>query len=235
MSGKDASRKKIKSRPKSQHEAKHYPHIGRKEEEPDAAFWAELYRTGDTGWDQGGPSPALVDFLKNDLGPGRAVPFRSGRALVPGCGHGHDARALAADGFEVIGLDVVKKAVKEAARTADADGLKNIRFEQADFLNLPTRLRGPYDLIFENTFFCAIDPAHRDRYVETATSLLKPGGFLLGVFYNIRPETGPPFGATRDELIDRFSPRFSLVLDRVPRSIPRREGKELLMLWRRKK
>ncbi|HTN43690.1 MAG TPA: methyltransferase domain-containing protein [Nitrospiria bacterium] len=214
---------------------KHYPHIGRKEQEVDAAFWAELYRNGDTGWDQGGASPGLVDFLKNDSGSGRAVPFRYGRALVPGCGHGHDARALASAGFDVIGLDVVKKAVEEATRLADLEGLKNARFEQADFLHLPARLRGPYDLIFENTFFCAIDPDHRDRYVEAAASLLKPDGILLGVFYAIRPETGPPFGATRDELLDRFSHRFKLVLDRVPRSIPRREGKELLMLWRRKK
>jgi SAM-dependent methyltransferase len=133
----------------------------------------------------------------------------------------------------VIGLDVVKKAVEEATRLAGMEGLKNVRFEQADFLHPPARLRGPYDLIFENTFFCAIDPDHRDRYVESAAGLLKPGGFLLGVFYTIRPETGPPFGATRDELIDRFGHRFKRVLDRVPRSIPRREGKELLMLWQR--
>jgi SAM-dependent methyltransferase len=219
----------------TQRNKKDYPHIGRKEAEPNAAFWAELYRNGDTGWDQGGPSPGLVDFLKNDVGAGHAVPLQSGRVLVPGCGHGHDARALAAAGFDVTGLDVVTKAVEESSRLAEADGLKNFRFEQADFLNLPSRLRGPYDLIFENTFFCAIDPDHRDRYVETAAGLLKPEGFLLGVFYTIRPETGPPFGATRDELLDRFVHRFKLVLDRVPRSITRREGKELLMLWQRKK
>jgi len=219
----------------TQRKKKTYPHIGRKEEEPDAAFWAELYRNGDTGWDQGGPSLGLVDFLEKDVGAVREPPLRPGTALVPGCGHGHDARALAAAGFDVIGLDVVKKAVEEAARMAKAEGLKKIRFVQADFLNLPKTLRGPYDLIFENTFFCAIDPDHRDRYVESAAKVLKPGGFLLGVFYNIKPETGPPFGATRDELIDRFGHRFTLILDRVPRSIPRREGKELLMLWQRKK
>lgn len=218
----------------TQRDKKIYPHIGRKEKDPDADFWAELYRTGDTGWDQGGPSPGLVDFLNKDLGPGRAVPFRSGRALVPGCGRGHDARALAAAGFTVIGLDVVKEAVEEAARMAGVEGLKTIRFAQADFLDLPNRLRGPFDLIFENTFFCAIDPDHRDQYVEAAANLLTPGGFLLGVFYNIQPETGPPFGATREELLDRFGQHFTPILDRVPRSIPRREGKEILMLWQRR-
>lgn len=218
----------------TERDRKIYPHIGRKEKDPDAAFWAELYRTGDTGWDQGGPSPGLIDFLNNDLGPGRAVPFRSGRALVPGCGRGHDARALAAAGFTVVGLDVVKGAVEEAARMAEAENLKTIRYAQADFLDLPTSQRGPYDLIFENTFFCAIDPDHRNRYVEAAANLMAPAGFLLGVFYNIQPETGPPFGATREELLDRFGRRFRLILDRVPPSVPRREGKELLMLWQRK-
>lgn len=219
----------------TQRDKKTYPHFGRKEKEPDAAFWAELYRSGDTGWDQGGPSPGLVDFLKEPVGAHGRAPLRPGLALVPGCGHGHDGRALAAAGFEVIGLDVVKKAVEDASRMTEAEGFKNVRFERADFLHLPARLRGPYDLIFENTFFCAIDPDHRDRYVDTAADLLKPGGLLLGVFYNIQPETGPPFGATREELLDRFSRRLTLVLDRVPRSIPRREGKELLMLWQRKK
>jgi methyl halide transferase len=218
----------------TQRDKKIYPHIGRKEKDPDADFWAELYRNGDTGWDQGGPSPGLVDFLNRDVGAGRVMPFQSGRALVPGCGRGHDARALAAAGFTVIGLDVVKGAVEEAARMAEAEGLKRIRFAQADFLHLPAPLRGPYDLIFENTFFCAIDPDHRNRYVEAAANLLAAAGFLLGVFYNIQPETGPPFGATREELLDRFGRRFRLILDRVPSSIPRREGKELLMLWQRK-
>ncbi|HEY4485336.1 MAG TPA: hypothetical protein VI702_03300 [Nitrospiria bacterium] len=69
--------------------------MGRQEKEPDAAFWAGLYRTGDTGWDQGGPSPGLVDFLGKNVGTVREPPLRLGTALVPGCGHGHDARAAA--------------------------------------------------------------------------------------------------------------------------------------------
>ena len=206
---------------------KDYTHIGRKEKEVDAAFWKELYRIGDTGWDQGDASPGLVDFLKEKN-------YKTGRVLVPGCGRGHDARALAKAGFDVIGIDLVETAVMEASQLAISEGYANIRFEQSDFFNMPTHLQGPYDLIFEHTFFCAIDPAMRNLYVETASGLLKKEGDLLGVFYNIQPESGPPFGTTREELMERFSPRFTLLFECMPRSFSEREGEELLMLWRKR-
>lgn len=210
-----------------QKKEKYYPHIGRKENDLDVAFWAELYRAGDTGWDQGDASPGLVDFLREHKP-------KPGRVLVPGCGRGHDARALAKAGHDVIGVDIVETAVTEASQLAISEGVTNVRFEFADFFDMPVHLRGPYDLIFEHTFFCAIDPAMRDRYIKTVANLLKKDGFLLGVFYNIQPETGPPFGTTREELIERFGPSFTLLLEYVPRSFPDRDGKELLMLWQRK-
>jgi len=205
---------------------KQYPHIGRKDNDVGAEFWAGRYQAGETGWDHGEASPGLVDFLATRS-------YRPGTVVVPGCGRGHDARVLAKAGFEVIGLDVVPQAVEEARRLAKAEGLRSIQFEQGDFFNLAPVLRGPYDWLFEHTFFCAIDPAMRDRYVETVAALIKPGGYLLGVFYHIQPESGPPFGTTREELIERFTPQFSLQYESVPRSYESRKGKELLMLWQR--
>ena len=212
-----------------------YPHIGRKECELDAGFWSGLYQSGETGWDQGGPSPGLADFLSSNP-PGNPLgnPPASGRVLVPGCGRGHDARAFASAGFEVVAVDFVEMAIREAIRLAHSAGHRSIRFEQADFLKLPARLHGPYDLLFEHTFFCAIDPKDRNRYVKTAARLLRPGGYLLGIFYNIQPETGPPFGSTREELVERFSSCFELRQDHIPRSRENRSGKELLMLWQRR-
>lgn len=204
-----------------------YSHTGRKEEEVGPEFWAGRYQAGETRWDHGEASPGLVDFLKTQS-------YRPGMVLVPGCGRGHDARALAKAGFDVVGLDVVPQAVEEARKLAQADGLVSIRFEQGNFFDLPPSLRGPYDWFFEHTFFCAIDPVLRDRYVETAAGLIKPGGHLLGVFYHIQPETGPPFGTTREELLERFTSMFSLQYECVPRSYESRKGKELLMLWRKR-
>lgn len=203
------------------------PHTGRKEHEVDPAFWIARYAAGDTGWDKGEASPGLVDFLVEN----EAV--MPGTVLVPGCGHGHDARALAAAGFEVTAFDVAPAAIERARALAAAERTP-VRFEAADFFELPAALRGPYDWLFEHTFFCAIDPARRAAYVRTVTELVRPGGHLLGVFYHIQPETGPPFGTTRAELLARFEPAFTLVHESVPRSYPTRVGKELLMLWRRK-
>ncbi len=203
-----------------------YRHVGRKKHPVNAAFWQRCYVKGDAFWDHGEPSPGLVDFLKKN----RRAP---GPTLVPGCGFGHDCRELARHGFTVIGLDISARAVAEAAKLARADGVRVI-YRYGDFLNLGDRYRGRFDWLFEHTCFCAIDPALRDRYVIAAARVLRRGGHLLGVFYNIQPKSGPPFGTTREELLDRFRPYFRLLSSIVPRSYPNRAGKELLMLWRKK-
>ena len=59
--------------------------------------WEAQYEKGETPWEKGAPSPGLVDFL--------ATEPVCGRVLVPGCGFGHDVRALAATAQEVVGLD----------------------------------------------------------------------------------------------------------------------------------
>jgi hypothetical protein len=213
-------------------------HTGRAEGDVGPAFWAGRYQAGETGWDHGEASPGLIDFLNTHVGAQHAAPLRTGTILVPGCGRGHDARALANAGFAVTAIDVVQQAIDDARRLAASDAEARqaapVRYEIADFFNLPAALRGPYDWLFEHTFFCAIDPALRDRYLETVTALIRPSGRLLGIFYNIQPDTGPPFGTTREELNERFASNFSLEYESVPRSYESRTGKELLMLWRRR-
>ncbi len=189
--------------------------------------WEALYQARDTRWDKGEPTPALVDFLRDHPD----LVQRGGTVAVPGCGRGHDVRAWAEAGFRARGYDLAPTAVAEASQLHA--GVDRAVFAQADFLR--GKARGPFDWLFEHTLFCAISPEMRDRYVRAAARWVKPGGHYFAVNY-LQPQDhfGPPFGATVEELIARFSPHFELVKHWVPRSFPSRRDRERCFLWRRR-
>jgi SAM-dependent methyltransferase len=184
--------------------------------------WEARYQTGDMPWEKGKASPGLVDFLASH------PELPRGTVGVPGCGTGHDARAWAKAGFEAHGYDIAPSAVRQA-RDRTPPGLK-ADFAQRDFLRDEPPFR--FDWIFEHTLFCAIEPKDRDQYVKAVLRWLKPGGNYLAVNYLIPDTDGPPFGTTREELLDRFSPHFELFADWVPRSYENRTGLERMFWWR---
>jgi len=187
--------------------------------------WNRRYADCDTPWDKGAAHPVLRDMITHGA--------LGGRVLVPGCGAGHDVRALAERGLDVTGLDVAPLAI-EAARSFPRTGSEN--YALGDFFSLPPELRGSYDGVFEHTCFCAIDPARRADYVEAVAAALRPGGRLLSVFFT-DPDNGgegPPFGCTVAELDALFGRRFRLLEEhRELPTYPEREGRELLRLYER--
>lgn len=191
----------------------------------DPRFWQERYESGETRWDKGAPAPPLVSFLKD-----RAV---VGRVLVPGCGSGHDVRALSEQGAEVTGLDFAAGAI-DAARAIRPVGSESYVLE--DFLNCPGMLKGGFDWIFEHTCFCAIEPSRRRDYVKACIHCLRPGGRLLAVFYletGDPPDVGPPFATDREEILSLFGSYFEVEQEGIPKdAYPGREGKEWLWMGR---
>lgn len=190
------------------------------------ADWESRYETGDTPWDKGAPHPALVDLL-------RESPV-AGRVLVPGCGTGHDVRALAAAGAEVTGLDIAPRAVRAAQVFERVAGESYV---VGDLFDLPEAMRGSFDCVWEHTCFCAIDPALRERYVEAVAGALKPGGNLLAVFYldpgHASPDEGPPFAVSVAEVDRLFLGHFELVREwPPPATYPGREDRELMRSMR---
>lgn len=187
--------------------------------------WNRRYFEGDTPWDKGEAHPAI--------GLALAEGVLSGSVLVPGCGTGHDVRALAAAGLDVLGLDIAPLALDRARSHAPAG---SERYLLGDLFHLPAGLRGSFDGVFEHTCFCAIDPARRHDYVEAVASALKPNGRLLAVFFT-NPDNdgnGPPFGCTRGEIDELFAPRFRQVREwgGAP-TYAERQGRELLRLLER--
>ena len=191
--------------------------------------WQRRYEQNDTPWDKGVPAPALVRFLQD-----HAI---SGRVLVPGCGRGHEVRALAQQpGCSAVGLDLSPIAVAEASELAARAGLgETASFIVGDFFQLPPEMNGSFDWLVEHTCFCAIDPLMRPSYAAAVAGALKPGGHLFAIFYlDPAQDRQPPFGVAVAELDGLFSPSFALVRQWVPaRTFAGRESRELVRLLRR--
>jgi len=189
--------------------------------------WDELYRRRETPWEKGKPHPALVDFLAENGS-------LTGEIFVPGCGSGHDVRALSTAENNVLGVDIAPSAIRKA------EALPKVAHEEyrlADLFDLPNELDGRFDWIFEHTCFCAIEPVRRRAYVETIVRLLKPGGKLLAIFF-INPdhdEAGPPHRVSTAELEEFFGRTFALECEWVPATThPGREQRELMRILKRR-
>ena len=189
------------------------------------SHWNDRWTAKDTPWDLAAPSPPIARALREGL----IVP--PGRAVVVGCGAGHDARAVAAAGFDTVGIDFSPAAVARAREFAAAEA-SSARFEVADLFDLPAGVRGA-DLVVEHTLFCAVHPRDRDRYVDAVADVLRPGGRLLALFWLIRTETGPPFGASEPEILHRFERRFRFLHRERPADSLETRPHEMLCLLER--
>jgi SAM-dependent methyltransferase len=200
-------------------------------------FWQGRYETGQTPWDLGGPSPHFETLLSRK--PDWLCP---GRIAVLGAGRGHDAALFARAGFEVTGFDYAPGAVAEAQRLYPAGNAADqnqnaLNFVQADVFELASPdspWRGQFDYILEHTCFCAIFPSDRESYARSAANLLKPGGLLMGVFWDHADTDGPPFSTTEADILETFGPAFEPVsMEPLPPAADR-SGIERLVILKRK-
>lgn len=191
--------------------------------------WEKRWQTGQTGWDLGAASPPLTAYA-DQIPPEK----RNLRVLIPGCGNGYEALHLLRLGFtDVTMVDIAPTAVERLRQRLDASmpGWKaHLQVICADFF----ALEGPFDLILEQTFFCALDPALRPDYVRKMHDLLPPGGTLAGVLFDREFEGGPPFGGDTAEYAALFRPLFQIrSLAPCYNSIPPRAGSEVFFILKK--
>ena len=102
--------------------------------------WNASYAEGNLPWDTGTPDEHLVAAVR----AGHVAPAR---ALEIGCGTGTNALWLAAQGFDVLGVDVSPLAIEKAR--AKAAAARNVRFDVVDFL-AATPAGAPFDFVFDS-------------------------------------------------------------------------------------
>ncbi len=197
--------------------------------------WDKRYRDQDIPWDKGAPAPILERLLNGSSPDGFPKLAQKTEVLVPGCGLGHDVRFIAAAGYRVTGCDISTTAI-EAARCLDREaGVESVYIVENIFDPISPQVK-LYDVIWEHTCYCAIEPARRNEYVQAVYDCLKPGGVLLGVFF-VAPQSklGPPHMTTEADLRSVFSSHFDLLWERAPELYyPARKDMEWLMCWRKK-
>lgn len=182
-------------------------------------FWNNQYDTNTTGWDLGEVSPpikAYIDQLTN----------KNLRILIPGCGNTYEAEYLLQNGFtNITVIDIAPTLVAQLKQKFA--GNPNINIILGDFFEH----EGQYDLILEQTFFCAINPPLRKDYVAKMNELLIPGGKLVGVLFDREFEQqGPPFGGCKCQYEPMFEKDFSFkTFELCNNSFVKRQGSELFI------
>lgn len=189
----------------------------------DQDFWNERYEKNQIGWDIGSISTPLKEYFDQ-------LEDKSIKLLIPGAGNAYEAEYLLQLGFEnVFIVDFAPNPLMEFKKRNPT--FPDERLLLKDFFEL----EGEFDLIVEQTFFCALNPSLRNAYAKKMSDLLTKNGKLVGVLFNRSFEGGPPFGGDKDEYLTYFEQQFIVHrMEECYNSIPPRKGSELFIQLQKK-
>ena len=171
----------------------------------------EAHSRGDaTGWlerlySEAGQDPSHVPWADRETNPNltdwldrRAT--HGGRALVVGCGLGHDAEELARRGYDVTAFDVAPSAVDWARSLHPGSP---VSYVVGDVCAPPKEWTQAFDLVVEIYTVQVLRDEPRREALMTLPGLVAPGGTLLLIARGREedePEGDLPWPLTKHEL-----------------------------------
>ncbi len=189
----------------------------------DKAYWEARWANNQTGWDIGYASTPIKTYVDG-------LEDKSINVLIPGCGNAYEGQYMHDQGFTNVHLiDIAQGAIDRIADAAPT--FPKDQLILGDFF----QHQGQYDLIIEQTFFCALEKDQRDAYAAKMFELLKPGGRLVGVLFDDPLfEEHPPYGGNKHAYLPIFEKHFEIeVFERAYNSIKPRADRELFISLRK--
>ncbi|MBU3010952.1 methyltransferase domain-containing protein [Polaribacter vadi] len=187
-------------------------------------FWENKYKTNKIGWDLGEISPPLKSYFDQ-------LTNKNLKILIPGGGNSYEAEYLFKKGFKNVSVVDISKQPLENIKNRVAN-FPDSQLIFADFFDLDLK----FDLIIEQTFFCAINPNLREKYASKMYKSLNKNGKLVGLLFDAKlNEDHPPFGGNKEEYKTYFKPYFSLdIFTECYNSYPNRQEMELFVKFVKK-
>lgn len=185
-------------------------------------YWDHRYLTNETGWDMKQVSPPLKSYIDT-------IKDNNLKILIPGCGNAYEAEYLLAKGFTNVTLIDFSNVV--TGRLKEKYNGKPLKIINENFFDH----KGKYDLILEQTFFCALHPSLQKKYVQKCYDLLNDGGKIAGVFFNKKfVDVEPPYILNDAEYKKLFSHLFTFEkYEECKNSIGPRQGYEAFFILKK--
>ena len=158
------------------------------------AEWEKRYIDKKTYWYLGDVSPALEKTLSK-------IPEPPSKVLIPACGRGHEVVSLAALGFDVTGVDFAPSAIHDLKYRLSRKNLIATLIDTDLFEWEPSE---SFDVIYEQTALCALNPDLWPEYARRLYHWLRPGGILVGMFMQTNRDGGPPWHVSLTTLQELF-------------------------------
>lgn len=191
----------------------------------DAEFWNNRYLEGSHRWDLGEVSPPLKAYIDE-------LTDKDLKILIPGGGNSYEAEYLFGKGFtNVFVVDLAEEPLKNILTRVPS--FPKDQLIQGDFFEL----NDTFDLVLEQTFFCALYPNLRPAYAAKMEQLIKPNGMLVGLLFNAElHKDHPPFGGAKKEYQALFKNHFEIVsMEPCTNSHETRMGRELFVVFKNKR
>lgn len=195
-----------------------------KKVELDEQFWTKKYKDQQMGWDLGTLSPPIQSYIDQLTNKELAI-------LIPGAGNSYEAEYLFKQGFSnVFVLDISDEPLRNLQKR-----LPEFPSNQLIHQNFFEHSK-KYDLILEQTFFCALEPSLRNEFAQKVYDLLNPSGKIAGLLFDFPlTDQGPPFGGSKDIYLNTFSKYFTInTMEPCINSIKPRLGRELFINFEKK-
>lgn len=183
-------------------------------------YWLGRWTRAETAWHQSSTEPELIKHFKDVKPTG---------VLVPLCGKSLDLLWLAAQGHEVVGVELSEFACESffTDNNIEPKISKNEKFTTftsdkitlicGDFFKLSPSMIGQIGAVYDRAALVALSPAQRTQYVAQLKTLIRANGqsndfmFLQLLWERIPNDlSGPPYSITFEDLQNYYGDSFDI-------------------------